>query len=91
MDPVIAALADALQKGGWISGPAILLALVAAFFKRALRTEGEMNEALAERDKRYAEMQADRDYWRVLAQSTLKSLEQLTEVMEGAQRSAYRP
>lgn len=86
------AITNAVAKGGWTGYVVIAIALIGAFLRGTIRPEREVTSMIEEKDKRFEEMRVDRDYWKATAQSTLKSLEQLTEVMESAQnRASSRP
>lgn len=77
--PVDPAAIDAWTKLG-----AFGFALVAIFllYTRRVRTAGEATEDKAEADARLAEMRADRDRWRSIAEAYGDKLDSLTDVLE---------
>ena len=89
----LSVLADAVQKGGWLGYVVLLIGIVGALMTGTLQSRREVDallsekdKALYERDKRYEEMKADRDFWHQQSDSLGKSLETLTGVMEAGQR-----
>lgn len=78
-------LLNVVQKGGWTGYVALAFAFFYALFRGILRFRREVIDQLEERDKKYEEMKADRDYWKAQATSTVEALERLTGIMEAGQ------
>lgn len=76
---------DVLSKGGWTGYVVIAVTIIYSFLKGTVRSDREVKETLVERDKKYDAMVEDRDKWKEQATVALRSLEQLTGVMESAQ------
>lgn len=79
MDAAVVALIDSIAK---LDAAALVIIALWGFLSRKIRTEGEMKDERVAADARLAEMRADRDAWKGIADSMGGKVERLTDVVE---------
>jgi hypothetical protein len=65
-----------------LSPVALFVIALWAFFTGRIRREGEVKDVLASGESRLAEMRADRDGWKDIANESLEKVDRQTDVVE---------
>lgn len=73
--------AEAFDAVAKLGAGALFAIAVFAFYTRRVRTRGEVEENDAKADARLAEMRADRDAWRKIAEQYGEKLDELTRIL----------
>lgn len=79
LDP---SLVSVLDRFGQLGAGALLVGAIGAFVFRWVYTRGEVNDREATWRERNDELRKDRDAWKAIAESGLRKVDRLTDVVE---------